>query len=742
MENCPSVSDEPPVLVWRSGQDGRCEYVNRAWLQFTGRALEQELGEGWLVNVHPEDRGACRAAFHSAVHSHSAFQVDYRLRRHDGEYRWLQASGAPRFISDAKYAGHVVASTDLTGRKLAERAVRRHLALLKHARDAMLLLGPAGEIRDVNEAAEKMYGFSRSQLLGRNIADLRAPEPGGTPSPADVERATRNGHLSEAVHQRADGSHFDAEVSSQAALVDGERMIVSIVRDVSERHRIEQQLRASEARYRSLFENMREGVAIQKLVCKDGEIVDYRILDVNPAFLSHTGSRPQAFIGRLATEAFSTQTPPYLDHYRRLVASGQPVSFESYFAPFNRHYVISAFWMGGLQFATIFTDVTERKRVEEQFRQSQKMEAVGRLAGGIAHDFNNLLTIILAYTDMLLEAVNDDALRAGIESINDAGERAAKLTSQLLTFSRKQVIQPRALDLNQIVAETGDMVRRIIGEDIELEIMPGESLRAILGDPGQIEQVILNLVVNARDAMPKGGRLTIETANVSIQGTAETGAIPPGGYVLLSVADTGVGMSADVRSHLFEPFFTTKPVGRGTGLGLSTVYGIVKQCGGELMVESEVGEGARFDIYLPAVANGNAPEKRTRGSVERSAGGETILVVEDEAHVRRLVGQLLHGLGYKVISAGTAQEALAPLENPEERIHLMLTDVVMPGMSGPELASSARTIRPGMPVLFMSGYPDVSITHRGMEVAPDAFVQKPFTADVLSAKIRQLLEKD
>ncbi len=735
-----ALIDELPTLIWRSGSDGRCAYFNRSWLRFTGRTLEQELGSGWYVSVHPDEQSACAESFRQAVRDRQTFEREFRLCRQDGVYRWMFMVAAPIFSTTGHYLGHIANCVDLTERKLAEDLVHRHLALLKHSRDAMLLLGPGGEIRDANQAAEQMYGYTRAELLTRGIGDLRPPEKRGSLS-ADLAQAWRDGYLFETVHQRRDGTRFDAEVNSQAAVIDGERVLVSIVRDVSERHRMEQQIRASESRYRSLFENMREGVAINELVSHNGTVVDYRILDVNPAFCAHTGVSRQAVIGRCASEAFGMPSAPYLDHYKRVLSSGQSASFESYFAQLNRHFVISVFPVGGNQFATILADMTERKRVEEQFRQSQKMEAVGRLAGGIAHDFNNLLTIILAYTDMLLDAVTEGPLRAGIESINDAGERAAKLTSQLLTFSRKQVIQPRTLDLNRVVSETGDMVRRIIGEDIELQISPGESLRPIRGDAGQIEQVILNLVVNARDAMPHGGRLTIETSNVAIRGTAETGAMPPGGYVLLSLADTGVGMTDEVRNHLFEPFFTTKPTGRGTGLGLSTVYGIVKQCGGEVMVESELGQGTRFDIYLPAVPGDGVAEKRVRGPVHRSVGGETILLVEDERNVRELVSRLLSGLGYTVLTAANGQDALAVLNQHDHAVQLLLTDVVMPGMSGPELAASVRKERPGLPVLFISGYPDVSIAPRGLEVDPEAFVQKPFTAEVLSAKIRQLLEK-
>ncbi|HEX8986173.1 MAG TPA: PAS domain S-box protein, partial [Bryobacteraceae bacterium] len=428
LEDSLALIDQLPTLIWHSGPDGLCDYLNQSWLRFTGRTLAQSVGQGWFESVHPDDLPGLLESFRSSVRNRCPFETEYRLRRHDDVYRWMFWVATPLFADEGQYSGHLANCVDLTERKQAEDAVQRQLALLGHARDAMLLLDPAGMIRDANQAAESMYGYPRAELLARSVADLRAPKMHTSPS-FELERAWQDGHLFEAVHVRKDGSEFEAEVNSQAADVNGERMLVSIVRDVTERRSMERQLRTSESRYRSLFENMREGVAIHELVHVDGAVADYRILDVNNAYIAHTGIPRHAVIGRLGTEVYGTPIPPYLEHYRRVVVSGSPASFETYFAPLNRHLVISAFPMGGMQFGTIFTDVTERKRVEEQFRQSQKMEAVGRLAGGIAHDFNNLLTIILAYTDMLLDAVGDGPMRDGIMSINEAGERAAKLTS-------------------------------------------------------------------------------------------------------------------------------------------------------------------------------------------------------------------------------------------------------------------------------------------------------------------------
>jgi signal transduction histidine kinase/CheY-like chemotaxis protein len=388
-------------------------------------------------------------------------------------------------------------------------------------------------------------------------------------------------------------------------------------------------------------------------------------------------------------------------------------------------------------------DMTEHRRLEGQFRQAQKMEAVGQLAGGVAHDFNNLLGVITGYSELLKKRLEPEhAGQKALEQIGNAANRAAGLTRQLLAFSRKQVLEPKVLDLNEILAGVDKMLRRLIGEDVQIQTRFASELGKVKADPGQLEQVIMNLAVNARDAMPKGGHLILETANAALDAAyARTHTyVRPGPYVLLAVSDTGHGMDAETQSHIFEPFFTTKEPGKGTGLGLATVFGIVKQSGGHLNVYSEPGRGSTFKVYLPRTEELAAP--RAEATLPQSAPGgtETILLVEDAEALRVLIREILEGGGYAVLEAATPEEALAHVQDYRDPIHLMLSDVVLPRMSGPDLAASLARVRPGMRVLYMSGYTADAIGNHGVLEPGTQFIPKPFTADTLLNKLRAVLD--
>jgi signal transduction histidine kinase/ActR/RegA family two-component response regulator len=400
--------------------------------------------------------------------------------------------------------------------------------------------------------------------------------------------------------------------------------------------------------------------------------------------------------------------------------------------------------------ADIISQGIERKRAEEalfaiekQLLQSQKLEAVGQLAGGIAHDFNNVLTVITGYSDLLLRGLDrGDSTRLKVEEIKKAGERGASLIRQLLAFSRKQVLQPKVLKLNAIVADTEKMLRRLIGEDIDLLTVLEPSLGQIRADPGQIEQVIIILAVNARDAMPQGGRLTIETSNVYLDNeyARRHTAVRPGNYVMLAMNDTGTGMDAETQAHIFEPFFTTKVLGKGTGLGLSTVYGIVRQSEGNIWVYSEIGKGTTFKVYLSRVDEVAQIDAAPESRADLAQGQEKVLLTEDEEPVRRLTRVILEINGYQVLEAASGDEALSIYKEQQGRIDLIITDVVMPGISGPELVQSLETLSPGIKVLYLSGYTDDAVVRHGLLDQKMAFLQKPFTPDALLRKVREVLD--
>jgi nitrogen-specific signal transduction histidine kinase len=384
----------------------------------------------------------------------------------------------------------------------------------------------------------------------------------------------------------------------------------------------------------------------------------------------------------------------------------------------------------------------ERQQLEQQLRQSQKMEAIGQLAGGIAHDFNNVLTVIAGYSELLLARVGrEDPLYGELQEIRKAGNRAAALTNQLLAFSRRQVLAPKLLNLNEVISGIEQMLRRLIGEDIGLVIIPGQDLGFIKADPGQVEQVIINLAVNARDAMTKGGKLIIQTANGLFDRPqmSERVTIQSGQYVILTVSDTGHGMDAKTQSRIFEPFFTTKEKGKGTGLGLATVYGIVKLSDGYITVYSALGRGTTFKVYLPMItaeAEAEPPPRTSPGSLD---GSDTILVVEDEVIIRSLVTRILQSHRYRVLEAANAKEALQLCDDYSGPVHLLVTDVVMPEISGPELARRLSSQRPEMRVLYMSGYTDDAIVRHGVLQERMPFLQKPFTPDMLAWKVREVL---
>jgi PAS domain S-box-containing protein len=474
-------------------------------------------------------------------------------------------------------------------------------------------------------------------------------------------------------------------------------------------------------------------------------------VDVNDALLRMLGyAREDLDSGRLR---WRDLTPP--EHVGRTQQARDEIKASGFCAPFEKEYIRKdgrrvsvlvggAALVGGQERGVAFIlDSTPQKRLEAQLRQSQKMEAVGRLAGGIAHDFNNLLTVIGGRSLLALDDIPATSpIRGDLELIQQTVERAAALTHQLLAFSRKQLLQPRALDLNGAVAGIVPLLRRLIGEDIELTIGPGAALRRVKADPAQIEQVIVNLAVNARDAMPRGGRLMIETANVDLPAAFSDlpEGVPGGAYVMLMVADTGVGMDGSVLAHLFEPFFTTKEVGKGTGLGLATVHGIVRQHGGSIRVYSAPGEGTTFKIYLPETEEALDAEAGGASGAPGSRGAERILLVEDDPDVRALTEAVLERGGYEVIAARDGDEALRVFRDQGRPVHLLVSDVVMPKMSGRELAERLRVLQADLKVLYVSGYTQEALGHHGVLEPGIVLLPKPFQPVAMLDKVREMLD--
>ena len=479
------------------------------------------------------------------------------------------------------------------------------------------------------------------------------------------------------------------------------------------------------------------GLSVWRLEDRD-DLGSWRLISTNPAGADTLGVDPGDALGKRMDEAcphmLATDLPR---QYREVLLSGEGRDLGDVRYG-DGVFAVKVYPVPGDCVGVATENITERRRLESRLLQTQKMEALGRLAGGVAHDFNNALGVIQGYTELLMREAGGSQL-AKLAEILKAAQHATGLTRQLLAFSRSQSVHPKVLDLNSLLSHLEKMLGRLIGEDIDLALVPGADLGRVKVDRGQLEQVVINLCVNARDAMPDGGSLRIETANAELDASsvAPDGIVTPGRYVMVAVSDTGSGIESEVLSRIFEPFFTTKEEGEGTGLGLSMVYGIVTQAGGHVWAYSEVGRGTTFKIYLPRVdepaAASEAPD------TPPPSKGETILVVEDEASMRAIAREILEEYGYRVIEAATADEAIQVARSHPEPIHLLITDVVMPGMNGPALAETLKAERPGLGVLFMSGYTDDFIAHRGILGAGASLLEKPFTLQGLLARVRTAL---
>ena len=653
--------------------------------------------------------------------------------------------GAQDYLIKGQFEGVLLGRTLRLAieRKRAELAHARLAAIVDSSDDAIIGASLDGVILDWNVGAVKVYGYAVAEAVGRSMDILANPD-----RPHEIReivtRVRRGEHIEpvETALRRKDGRLLDVSLAASPVRDPADRLsgVSVIARDITDLKRSRETLQEREERFRLLFE-----LNPQPMWVFDWE--SRRFLEINEAAVRHYGYSRQEFVGMRLSDIFASDEVARLDKHlegqrlasfhtttwRQVKKDGSVIDVEATGQDMS--------FAGRRARLVVVHDVTERNQLQAQLLQSQKMEAIGRLAGGIAHDFNNLLGVITGYMALLKRDLPEGRCQRRAEEVVKAADRATSLTHQLLAFSRKQVLQAKVLNLNGVVGHMETMLRRLVGEDVQVGTVFDEGLGQVRADPSQIEQVLLNLVVNARDAMPQGGRLLIETANVDLDGSYEATHcdVESGRYVMLAVSDTGVGMTPEVTARIFEPFFTTKESGKGTGLGLATVYGIVKQSGGQIFVYSERGHGTTFKVYFrrtdsPSDALGAVDERPAAG------GTETILLVEDDGSLRDVIREMLEEKGYTVLPAASASQALAIAEQAQRPIDLLLTDMVMPQQSGRALAERILRSRKATKVVYMSGYTDEKVMQDGALGAGDPFVEKPFSEESLLRKVRTALD--
>lgn len=679
-------------------------------------------------------------------------EVEFELPFEDQIY---SVRTAPLHDNNKQIYAILVVTQNITEHKQVDEIQARLAAIVESSQDAIVGMTLERVITTWNKGAESLYGYTAEEAIGQPISIILPPDV--TDNLNKIYKRFKHGervvHI-ESVRVAKDGRKVDCSVT-MSLIKDKSGNIIgvsTIARDITEQKIAENRLRESEAFSRSILESSADCITVLDLECK--------MLSINaPGLCIMEIEEFDDYKGRHWVDLWEEQEREAARAAIENAMRGETGRFRGYAktAKENMRFwdVIVTPILNSINMPTrllsVSRDVTEQKQAEEalhkseeQLRQSQKLESVGRLAGGIAHDFNNMLTAINGYSELILSKLEaDNPLRSKVEDIKKAGERSALLTQQLLAFSRKQVLQTKVLDMNEIITDTTKMLRHLIGEDVQLYTALNSKLGRVEADPGQLSQVIMNLAVNARDAMPKGGNLTIKTENVYLNEEVPERhyMTQQGNFVLLSVSDNGDGMDHETLQHIFEPFFTTKEIGKGTGLGLSTVYGIVKQSGGHIGVDSEVGRGTTFNIYLPRVVEESAEVEEIDEPQDFQTGTETILLVEDEEMVRSLSREILETYGYTVIEAEDGVEALTKC-NGDCKIDLLMTDVIMPHMGGRELAEKLTGKLPDLHVLFTSGYTDDPEMHHGVTETTTNFLQKPFTPHALMEKVREVLDAE
>ncbi len=742
----------PAVAVIRD-MDGRYAYMNEAWERAMGLRREDYLGKSPFDCFPREDAERLIADDRRLAESGESQAVEIELHHASGS-RWWLVNRFP-LHAEGDRPTHVAALyVDITERKLAEQALKeseeRYRDLVENARDLICTHDLKGVLLSVNATVEQALGFATGDLVGRSLRDLLPPD-GRHEFDAYVATIARDGVAAGTMKlvTRAGAIRY-WEYRNTLRTEDVEAPVVrGMARDVTEQVLAKRALRASEEKYRAILANMEESyyeadtagnlTFFNDSLCRLLGYPREQLMGMNDR--TYTDAESAKKLYRTFNAVYQTGEPARGFDWEIIRKDGTKRIIEA-----------SVSLMRDLSnrptgFRGLVRDITEHRRTEEEkdkleehLRQAQKLESIGRLAGGVAHDFNNMLNIITIYAELALGKLGGgDPLRRDLEEILKAAGRSADLTRQLLAFARKQLVTPRVLDLNLAVSEMGKMLVRLIGEDIDFTFKPGENLWPVKIDPVQVDQILANLAVNARDAMDGPGRVVMETANATLgEGYRDTHSYAaPGDYVLLAFSDTGHGMNADTVGQVFDPFFTTK--GKlGTGLGLATVYGIVKQNGGLINVDSEPGKGTTFKIYLPRWTGEAQPAPPVREALG-PRGSETVLIAEDEEAILRLAERILASHGYRVLAAAAPGDALLLAEQHREPVHLLLTDVVMPLMNGKELYERIRASRPELKVLYMSGYTADVIAHRGIVEDGVAFLQKPFTISGLLGAVRRAL---
>ena len=737
-----AIIQATPECIKILDSSARLVEMNNTGLEMiAAESLQQVAGQSVLELVAAEHRNAF-VRYHERICSGESGTLEFDIVGLTGQRRSVESHAVPLDIGSQRF--HLAVTRDVTERNRANVALRLASFTIDHASLGVIWIASDRSICDANPTAREMLGYSQSELKQLRLDDI---DPDIVPSEWEqhwtalrLQRVITEGRR----HRRKDGSIFCVEVNQRFLSFDGQNLICAFVQDTTDRHIAEAALRNNERRLR-LFRTLIDSATdffevidpdtgdmldVNQRSCEAhgytyDEFMQLNLRDIDTQ-LAESGVFESTVTRVRNHRVFTTETM-----HRRKDGSEFPVEVNAIMIRLDREYLVA-----------VVRDITERVQMEQHLRQSQKMDAVGRLAGGVAHDFNNLLTVINGYAELLLAVTpTTDERREQMLAIHQAGSRAAGLTAQLLAFSRKTFVEPKVVDINEVVKASSRLLVRLIREDVRLVFEPDSNIGLIKADAGQIEQAIMNLVVNSRDAMPDGGTLTIRTCNWNTDNSrpSDGSAIEPGSYVCLELADTGCGMTEETAARIFEPFFTTKDVGKGTGLGLAVVHGMIKQLGGHISVTSEPGSGTCFRLLFPTTHESPANEPDAECLVDEG-GIETVLIVEDENEVRCIASTILKSYGFDVLTAKSGAEALQTIADHPGTIDVLLTDVVMPEMGGAELARIVHDRQPDIRIVFMSGHTDDSAFEQTVVESGDAFLQKPFTGVGLLTKIRSALD--